>query len=178
MNNMPTDPTINNPEPKDGSSEKIQKIENIEVDDVAVIDEFCSKVSSKSEREKLDAVRSFLKDNLKNALKEGADIPEDVQRRIWDQKTPKKLSQVFQDKYGTCLDWHAAGYVVLNKLGIETVFRSAYIPGGPGHTYLDVKIDNKWEVSDPFAEQYIKDCGGTGGRFQREYYRDSNAEKQ
>jgi hypothetical protein len=163
---------------KNMSDEKLEEtksIENIEIDDVAVIDEFCTKVGDKTEREKLDATNVFLQTHLKNALSDNAVMPKDVKERIWDQDTPKKLSQVFSDKYGVCLEWHAAGKAVLDKLGIETVFRVGTVPDGPTHTYLDVKIDGNWEVFDPFAEQYIKELGGTGKRFQKEYYKNSNA---
>ena len=88
------------------------------------------------------------------------------------------MSQVFQDKYGVCLDWHIVAHAVLGKLGVESVFRTGRVPNSPGHTYLDVKIDRKWEIFDPFAEKYLEDVGYKGNKFQDEYYKDSFTKKE
>lgn len=159
--------------------ELINKIENIEIDEVEEIEKFCdAEILYKPQREKLDAVRGFLRDHLRNALNRNEKIPEDILKRIWDQDSIKKMSQVFQDKYGVCLDWHVVAHAVLGRLGIESVFRTGRIPNGPGHTYLDVKIDRKWEIFDPFAEKYLEDVGSKGTQFQDAYYKDSFTKKE
>ncbi|MFC1624774.1 transglutaminase domain-containing protein [Patescibacteria group bacterium] len=155
-----------------------ERISNIEIDEVTEINDYCETIINKTEREKLDAVGNFLKNHLINALKEGVQMAKEVEQRVFNQEKPKKLSQVLEDKWGVCLDWNAVGKAMLDKLGIENVFRTGQYPGGPKHTYLDVKINDNWEIFDPFAEQYIKDNGGTGTRFQWIYYIDSNAEKK
>lgn len=153
-------------------------IENIELDQVAVVDDFCEKISFNTKREQLDLTRSFLQANLKNLLTIKDKVDQAILERIWDQKTIKKLSTVFDDKYGVCLEWHVVAQVVLNKVGIEAVFRTGQIPNEPEHTYLDVKIDGRWEVFDPFAENYLKEGGYTGSKFQDGYYTDSFTHKQ
>ncbi len=150
------------------------QIENIEIDNVEEIENFCTAdMTFKSKREQLNAVREFLKSHLHNALDQKAQITDDVSKRIWDQETTKKLSQVIQDKYGVCLEWHVVASTLLSKLGVENVFKTGRVPNGPGHTYLDVKIDKKWEIFDPFAEKYLEDLGHNGNKFQNEYYKDS-----
>ncbi len=154
--------------------EFINKIENIEIDEVEEIEKFCdAKMLYKPEREKLNAVREFLRTHLRNAMNRNEKIPEDILKRIWDQDSPKKMSQVLQDQYGVCLDWHVVGHAILGKLGVESVFRTGRVPNGPGHTYLDVKINGKWEIFDPFAEKYLEDVGSKGTQFQDAYYKDS-----
>ena len=129
-------------------------------------------------RDQLDAVRIFLQKNLLNALKLNTKLPPEIKSRVWDQKTTKALSIVMKDRYGVCLDWHVVGQVILNKLGIQTIFQVGKVSQGPYHTYLDVNIDGVWEIFDPFAEQYLADRGVVGKQFQQEYYRNSNTHKK
>ncbi|MCX6755548.1 MAG: hypothetical protein NT068_03395 [Candidatus Nomurabacteria bacterium] len=150
------------------------RIENIEIDQVAIVEKFAEDIMWKSKREQLEATREFLRKNLKNALNPKEKVPDDIQKRIWDQDKTKTLSTVFNDKYGVCVEWHVVGQVVLNKVGMETVFKTGYV-GGVGHTYLDVKIDKKWEIFDPFAEKFLEDIGQKGSTFQDEYYKDSTS---
>jgi len=146
---------------------------------VEEIENFCdAEMLYKPQREQLNAVRDFLRTHLRNALNKNEKIPEDILKRIWDQDAAKKMSQVFQDKYGVCLDWHIVAHAVLGKLGVESVFRTGRVPNSPGHTYLDVKIDRKWEIFDPFAEKYLEDVGYKGNKFQDEYYKDSFTKKE
>ena len=155
-----------------------ERIENIEIDQVQAIENFCQQRDAQSEREKLTSVRIFLRTVLRNAIAPGVRIPPEVESRIWDQETIKKLSQVFTDRYGVCVEWHVVGQVILKRIGIEAIFRTGVIPGAPGHTYLDVKIDGQWEIFDPFAEKYLEDIGHQGQKqFQEEYYRDSLTRK-
>ena len=155
------------------------RIENIEVDEIQAIEDFCDSVKDKTPEEQLEAVRQFLQDNLLNALNPRASVPVDVKRRIWDQDTIKPLSTVFKDKYGVCLDWHVVGKSILDKLGVEAIFQVGRPPwGGPAHTYLDVKLGGKWRIFDPFAEQYLRDQGKEGKLFPREYYEKSFSRKK
>ncbi len=151
------------------------KIENIEIDFVPEIEEFCSTdLQFDKKSDQLLAIQDFLESHLLNALHSTRSrIPNEVLQRIQDQKNTKTLSQVFKDKYGVCLEWCVVAHTVLQKLGIESVFRTALIAGAPGHCYLDVKIDGWWQIFDPFAIKYIKDIGATGDRFQSGYYRES-----
>lgn len=150
------------------------KIENIEIDIVPEIETFCNdaELLFKPKEIQLDLIRNFLNEHLGNALNPNEKISQEVQKRIWDQKNLKKLSQVFLDKYGVCLEWCVVAHVVLQRVGIESVFRTATIPNGPGHCYLDVKIDD-WQIFDPFAERYLEDIDKPGKRFQSAYYKDS-----
>lgn len=154
------------------------RIRHIEIDEVSAIEELCGAIRDMPPNMQLDAVREFLNNNLLNALDPGVDIPKDVEARVWNQRTTKALSTVLNDKYGVCLDWHVVGQAILNKLGIETIFQVGEIEHGPKHTYLDVKINNKWEIFDPFAEDYLRARGYSGKQFQKGYYLNSNAYKQ
>ncbi len=155
----------------------MHKIHNIEIDTVQEIEDFCtSEVLWKPKAEQLEAVHEFLEEHLRNAICPNVYIEKKIHDRIWDQESVKKLSQIFKDQqgYGVCLDWHAVAQVILEKLGIETIFRVGTVPGGPAHTYLDVKIDGWWKIFDPFAERYLYDTGQGGERFQSEYYKESS----
>ncbi len=151
------------------------RIENIEVDESQVIENLCEAIKELPPEQQLVAVQEFLQHNLLNALKPKVQIPKDVEARIWDQRTVKALTTVLDDRYGVCLDWHVVGQAILNKLGIETIFQIGQVPGGAAHTYLDVNVNGKWQVFDPFADQYLKDRGYDGGLFQQGYYLNSKA---
>ena len=151
------------------------KIENIEVDEVQIVDDLCDAIRGYPKRKQLKAISDFLNMHLLNALESNAKIPQEIKNRVWDQQTTKALSTVLKDRWGVCLDWHVVGQAILNKLGIETVFQVGRIPRGPAHTYLDVKLDEKWEVFDPFAERYLRDQGVKGKQFQGAYYLNSRA---
>lgn len=153
------------------------KIENIEIDEVQVVESFVEEHLYKPQQEQLEAVRSFLISHLKNALNPRDKVPKEIEDRIWDQESVKQLSLVLQDQYGVCVEWHVVSQVLLNRVGIETVFRIGEIPNAPLHTYLDVKIDRTWQIFDPFAERYLADVGSTGTQFQDEYYKDSFSKK-
>ena len=154
------------------------RIRNIEIDEVQAVENLCEAARGMPERQQLEVVEEFLQRNMLNALNPNAQISPEIRKRVWDQKTTKALSIVLEDRYGVCLDWHVVGQAILNKLGIETVFQVGKVADGPAHTYLDVKIEDKWEIFDPFARQYLADRGVSGKQFQSEYYLNSKAYKK
>lgn len=155
-----------------------QQVLHIEMDDVPAVDEFVTSIASLPVREQVSLAGAFIKSQFKSAM------PPDPSRlsseeqaqiaQVFDQRTTKKLSSCVGG-YGVCVEYHALGKAIFDRLGIPNEFMTGKVDGGLSHTYLDVQVDGQWEIFDPFAEVYLSDRKSAGTRFMADYYTKSRA---
>ncbi len=150
------------------------RIRNIELDEIPEVNNFVEGIMQLDTEEKLNAVSTFIKSKLKSALPVNSKELSDVERAkintVFDQKTPKKLSECLLVGYGVCLDYNALGKVIFDKLGIPAEFKVGDLGRGPKHTYLDIEIDGAWQIFDPFAEVFMQERGSSSKLFSTDYY--------
>lgn len=147
---------------------------HIEVDEIPKVDAFVEEIRDLSVEEKLERVSDFIKSNFKNAISPSVrDLPSEEREKvnkILDQRNIKKLSECLELGYGVCVEYHVLGKSIFDKLGIPCEFKTGKVEGGPGHTFLDIQVDGKWQIFDPFAEVYLKERGSSAKLFNPVYY--------
>lgn len=140
----------------------LERILYLEIDTTPEIEEFVSEIVNLSTEEKLIKVSEFIKSKFKNAIsphniKLSKKELQKIQRVL--KQEPKKLSKALSLEYGVCVEYHVLGKAIFDKLGIPCEFKKGRMPGGSGHTFLDVQINGEWQIFDPFAEVYLNDTG-------------------
>lgn len=157
------------------------KIRNIELDEVPEVNSFVQQVISLPVDEQLELTSAFIKSKLKNAMPLNArelSVEEQAKiKKVFDQVTPKKLSQCLENGYGVCLDYNALGKLIFDKLGIPAEFKVGMMDSGPKHTYLDINVGGAWKIFDPFAEVFMQERGSKSKLFHNDYYYDSATNK-
>lgn len=157
------------------------KIRNIELDEVPEVNSFVQQMGSLPVDEQLKLTSAFIKSKLKNAMPVNAkQLPAEEQekiKKVFDQMTPKKLSECLENGYGVCLDYNALGKLIFDKLGIPAEFKVGRIGSGPKHTYLDIYVGGAWQIFDPFAEVFMQERGSESKLFHSGYYSDSLTNK-
>lgn len=159
---------------------ELKKILHIELDETPEVDYFVHEIKELSVREQIVRTSEFIKSKLKNAISpDSRTLPSAEQAkiaRVLRQDEGIRLSEVLQLGYGVCVEFHALGKLVFDKLGIPCEFKTGSIGRGPDHTYLDIEVDSEWEIFDPFAEVYLRDIGHPESKlFHEGYYRSSNS---
>lgn len=157
-----------------------EKIINITLDEPEMVMSFVKSLKEKglNQERMVVPVSDFIKKSLKNAMnpayKNAGNEVRDKILWVYNQGKEKSLSSVLENGYGVCLDFHALAAKIFSLLGIRYEFKVGSLPIGPKHTYLDIYIDGKWRIFDPFAEVCLSDEGKEAGLFTKEYYSESN----
>lgn len=155
-----------------------QQVLHIEMDEVPAVDEFVASVAMLPVREQVSLAGAFIKSQFKSAMPPDSTVfsPEEKAQiaQVFDQGKVKKLSTCVGG-YGVCVEYHVLGKAIFDKLGIPNEFMIGRVDGGLSHTYLDIQIDGRWEIFDPFAEVYLSDRKSTATRFMADYYTKSRA---
>lgn len=161
-------------QPQSEENIESKKILHIEIDEIPEVDTFIHSIESLSIEEKLEKVSEFIKSKFKNAISPDArNLPPAEREKIsevFDQKNMRKLSRCLELGYGVCVEYHVLGKAIFDKLGIPCEFKTGRLQGGPGHTFLDIQIDGKWHIFDPFAEVYMNERGSSSKLFHPDYY--------
>ncbi len=164
--------------PSDVEPKEPMRVLHIEMDDVLAVDEFVASIATLPVREQVSLAGAFIKSQFKSAIPPDSTVlsPEEKMQvaKVFDQRTVKKLSACVGG-YGVCVEYHALGKAIFDKLGIPNEFMIGRVDGGLSHTYLDIQVDGQWEIFDPFAEVYLSDRKSPGTRFMADYYTKSRA---
>lgn len=149
---------------------------HIELDEIPEVDAFVEEIRKIPLTEQLARISVFIGLKLKNgikALREKKSLPPEEHEKIdrmLNQQSIKTLSSVLSNEYGLCVDFHALACSILRKLNVIHFFRIGRIPYvSASHTYLDVLVNGRWQIYDPFADVFKKD----GGNMPDEYYKGS-----
>lgn len=161
-------------QPRPEENVEPKKILHIEIDEIPEVDIFINNIESLPIEEKLEKVSEFIKSKFKNAISPDArNLPAEERKKIdevFDQKKSRKLSRCLELGYGVCVEYHVLGKAIFDKLGIPCEFKTGRLENGPGHTFLDIQIDVKWGIFDPFAEVYMSERGSSSKLFHPDYY--------
>ena len=164
------------------SPEEGVRIRNILIDDIPEVNAEVQKMKGQPMREQVARVSAFIKSKFRNAMPadKGKLSEADYKRieKVFDQTTPKKLSECITLGFGVCLEFHVLGKAFFDKLGIPAEFKNGGLGHGPKHTYLDILVESVWEVFDPFAEVYMEERGQENKRFHPGYYTESRTREQ
>lgn len=164
--------------PSETEPKEPKRVLHIEMDHVPAVDEFVASVVMLPVREQVSLTGAFIKSQFKSAMPPDSTVLSPEERaqvaQVFDQGKAKKLSTCVGG-YGVCVEYHALGKAIFDKLGIPNEFMIGRVEGGLSHTYLDIQIDGKWEIFDPFAEVYLSDRKSSATRFMVDYYTKSRA---
>lgn len=139
-----------------------ERVLYLELDEIPDVEEFVVGIKNLPIEEQLDRVSDFIKSKFKNAISpHNKNLPQEEKDKIQRvlKQEPKKLSEALCLEYGVCVEYHVLGKSIFDKLGIPCKFQKGRVPGGPGHTFLDIQMNGKWQIFDPFAEVYLSDAG-------------------
>jgi len=161
---------------------KPEQIRYIEIDEVPDIEQFVQEIMDLPIEEQIGRISSFVKSKLKNALNpKNKHLPDEEKTKIkesLDRSKIKKMSQVLATGYGVCVEYNALAEMIFDKLRIPCEFKSGQMGDGPKHTFLDISVNDEWQIFDPYAEVYLSDIGRPElTRFGEEYYKSSNTNK-
>ncbi len=157
-----------------------ERVLHIEIDEIPDIEKLVTGIRLLPIEEQLIGVSLFIKSKFKNALSpHNKNLPQEEKDKIQQVLTqePKKLSEALCLGYGVCVEYHVLGKSIFDKLGIPCKFQTGWVPGGPGHTFLDIQVGGKWQIFDPYAEVYLSDAGRPDLKLLTPGYYDSSESK-
>lgn len=160
---------------------KVEQIRHIELDVVPDVEKFIQEIESLPIEEQVSRINLFVKEKLKNAIAPNiGDLPAEEKIKVdesLDRSETRKMSEVLELGYGVCVEYNALAKTMFDKLGIPCEFKSGQMGDGPKHTFLDIEVNGKWEIFDPFAEVYLADIDRSElTRFDDAYYESSNSD--
>lgn len=149
---------------------------NVVIDQGAWLAEAKSAIASQNPSSDQDAIafaERYVRDHLQDAIFAFQSAPETYQQhkaaidRVLTSNKPRPISEVLEGGFGVCPDFQALELALLDQMGLE-----AYLAGSPSrqHLFVFVKQDDKWVISDPYAESYFKVRGSNNQRFSADYY--------
>lgn len=164
--------------PSEAEPKEPRRLLHIELDEVPAVNEFVASIVAHPVRDQVLLTGEFIKSQMKSAMPPDSVVltPEEREQitQVFDQGKVKLLSACIGG-YGVCVEYHALGKAIFDKLGIPNEFMIGRVEGGLSHTYLDIQVDGQWEIFDPFAEVYLSDRKSTATRFMADYYTKSRA---
>lgn len=135
------------------------KILHITIDEVPAVAAFVASIKGLPIEEQIAQTSRFIQLSFINALSPNNISLLDGELGV-KLSAEKTLSEALALQYGVCVEYHVLGKTIFDQLDIPCKFQSGRLSGeGPGHTYLDVQVNGKWQIFDPFAEVYLRDMG-------------------
>jgi len=112
----------------------VEKVLYIEIDKIPEVENFIDEIKNLPIEEQLGKVSDFIKSKFKNAISpHNKNLPQEEKDKIQKvlKQEPKKLSEALCLGYGVCVEYHALGKTIFDKLGIPCKFQKGSVPGRP-----------------------------------------------